>query len=409
MYHRISSKDSPEKETLCFTFITHSLLYLIIIPIDMNMKTYLPLKDRLLQETRPLYLYGTGDGADKILDLLLSWNIHPEGIFVSEEFFRHQTFRDYSVTTLSELDTKYGPKGFVVLIAFGSHFPDMIQRIKNICLTHDTLIPDVPVAGSTLFDQRLLSEYAEQFQAASDLWEDATSREIFREIVDYKLSAEPTLLFDCVTPKEEVFDSLIPLSKEESYLDIGAYTGDTVREFLSVTGGKYRSITAMEPDPKTFKKLLKNTADLPHFTGIQAAAGNRTVSVSMVTSRGRGNRRSLDGTGLSGKGLQGNTSAGKTATIQFQRIDELSFPEGLPTYVKMDVEGAEKEAIEGAALLLQTARPKLNIALYHRSEDLFVLPLLLKKLLPDYCFYLRRHDCFPCWEVNLYARPKFSV
>ena len=74
------------------------------------------------------------------------------------------------------------------------------------------------------------------------------------------------------------------------------------------------------------------------------------------------------------------------------------------TYLKMDVEGAEREAIAGARQTIKRERPKLNIAAYHRSEDFFELPLLIHSLCADYALYLRHHPYVPAWDTNLYAR-----
>ena len=73
------------------------------------------------------------------------------------------------------------------------------------------------------------------------------------------------------------------------------------------------------------------------------------------------------------------------------------------TYLKMDVEGAEREAIAGAAQTIRQYRPKLNLAAYHKSEDFFQLPLLIHALCPDYQLYLRHHPYVPAWDTNLYA------
>ncbi len=365
-----------------------------------------PLPESLLyhvlqEETRPLYLYGTGDGADKLLKILEDRGLHADGIFVSEEFFRSQTFHEYTCTTLSQLDATLGADGFVILVAFGSHFPEMIQRIKEIAGTHTLYIPDMPVAGTNVFDQSFALAHEEELTAALSLLEDPLSRSVFMDAVEYKLTGEMDPLFRHVTSKEEVFSDLIPLNHLETFLDLGAYNGDTVEEFCSLVGkdpGCYEHIYAMEPDPRTFKKLLKNTESLPHITCINAAAGDVTHEEVMVASRGRGNKRSA-----TAAPLPGNQAAGKTVTIPFQRVDELSLS---PTYIKIDVEGAEAEAIRGMEETLIRCQPKLNVALYHRSEDLFALPLQLHALLPDHQFFLRRHECFPCWELNLYARPR---
>ena len=74
------------------------------------------------------------------------------------------------------------------------------------------------------------------------------------------------------------------------------------------------------------------------------------------------------------------------------------------TMLKLDVEGAEREALRGAAQTIARWQPRLNVACYHRNEDLFGLPLLVHTLTPAYRLYLRHHPYVPAWDVNLYAR-----
>ena len=75
------------------------------------------------------------------------------------------------------------------------------------------------------------------------------------------------------------------------------------------------------------------------------------------------------------------------------------------TIIKMDVEGFEREAIWGASQNISHYSPKLMVSLYHRNEDIFELPLLIKSLNPNYKLYIRHQLYIPAWETNLYAVP----
>ena len=70
-------------------------------------------------------------------------------------------------------------------------------------------------------------------------------------------------------------------------------------------------------------------------------------------------------------------------------------------YIKYDVEGAEKEALNGSAQTIASCHPRLLVSLYHRSEDLFALPLQIHTLHPSYRLYLRRYPYVPAWDLNL--------
>jgi hypothetical protein len=76
-----------------------------------------------------------------------------------------------------------------------------------------------------------------------------------------------------------------------------------------------------------------------------------------------------------------------------------------PTFLKMDIEGSEGEALEGGREVVRRHRPLLAIAAYHRPEDLWELPLRIARLDPGYRIHLRRHSD-ECWEEVCYALPR---
>ena len=88
--------------------------------------------------------------------------------------------------------------------------------------------------------------------------------------------------------------------------------------------------------------------------------------------------------------------------MEVDSVDNLCF-DFAPTVIKFDVEGAEKEALLGCEKTIKAYKPRLMVSAYHKSEDLFVLPLLIKELCPEYKIYLRHHPYVPCWETNCYA------
>ena len=102
-----------------------------------------------------------------------------------------------------------------------------------------------------------------------------------------------------------------------------------------------------------------------------------------------------------GSGRGSHVGAGK-GTVASVTLDSLTLGCGVD-YVKFDVEGAERRAIEGARETLTRDQPDLRVALYHRPGDIFDLILLVRAILPDHRLYIRRAPSFPCWDVDLLA------
>lgn len=340
----------------------------------------------LLSTELPIYLYGTGDGADKIIAVMDSLSIPLAGIFVSEDFFRGQCFHHIPVTTLSRLEASLSE--FIIVVAFGSHLPEILNRVKDMAAHHPLVIPDVPVYGDAVFDRDFALSHASELEAAYALLADDQSKQVFKQVLQYKLNGRLSPLLSSISPKEEVFSHLLRLGPEEDYLDLGAYRGDTIQEFLQVTDGRYHSITALEPDPRSFRKLTAYAGSLPHVRLLPYGISAQPETICMQLGRGRGSAQRANGS------PSGGTS------VQMTSVDALQLS---VSYLKMDIEGYEAAALSGSAGTLLRQKPKLNIACYHRSEDLYRLPLLIHQLQPSYQIYMRRHACLPCWDLNLYC------
>jgi hypothetical protein len=104
---------------------------------------------------------------------------------------------------------------------------------------------------------------------------------------------------------------------------------------------------------------------------------------------------------LISKGIEVNRPP-KTVEVDAESLDSLLKGERVD-YIKFDVEGAEKEAIIGARETIEKYRPALMISLYHRSGDIFELPLMINEAFPGYRFYIRRREYVPAWDTVLIA------
>lgn len=342
---------------------------------------------RLQEETRPIALYGMGDGADKILAQFDRLGIRASAVFASDEFARGNLFHGFCVRKLSDTVAELG-EDIVIVIAFASQRPEVLQLMYALEDKYDVVAPDVPVVEGPLFDEDFVRAHQDEMQRAYDLLADDLSREVFLDTVRFKLSGKMEYLRHSESDKDEVFHNLLRPTAEEHFSDLGAYNGDTIRELLHYTDGKFASVTALEPDRRSFRKLNEwASANIEgDVTLVQAGAWDRDEIRCFSDQAGRQSH-----------------VANKGRETQMRALD--SVLNGRPcTYLKMDVEGAERKAIAGARQTIERERPKLNIAAYHRSEDFFELPLLIHSLCKDYALYLRHHPYVPAWDTNLYAR-----
>lgn len=339
--------------------------------------------DLIAAEKRPVFIYGMGNGADKILKVFEEYGIKTQGVFASDEFVRGHSFRGFKVKKYSEVCSEYSD--FVIVLAFAAGYDSLIEKVKSMSQEHTLYAPDVPIEGGGLFTYEYCLEHEDEINEVYGMLEDDLSKKVFENVFNYKISGKISYLEEITTPKEEVYSDIIKPADTETYVDLGAYNGDTISEFLSQTQNRYKKIIAFEPDRRNYKKLMNSIEGKPDICALNCAAWSCDTELAFASRSGRQSAVSRDGT-----------------LTQARSVDSvLSTAEA--TIIKMDVEGAEEEAILGCRSVIAGFRPKLMISLYHRNRDMFYLPLLIKKINPDYKFYMRHQPYIPAWETNLYA------
>lgn len=340
--------------------------------------------DKLQAETRPIFIYGMGDGALKIMSVFRQRGILLSGIFASDDFVRGHSFEGYRVHKLSEVEEMVDD--FVVVLAFAAGYQEIVDKIHEIASRHTLYVPDVPVTGDGLFTYEYCVSNERKLQQVYDSLADDYSRKVYANIINFKISGNIDYLSTVTTPKSEIYRDIIKPNANETYVDLGAYNGDTVKELLEFTHGRYNSIFALEPDRKNFKKLSKFVDGMPRVYPHNAAAWCIDTELPFAAKAGRQSAISASSDTMIAARAVDSVLGGKAATI-----------------IKMDVEGFEREAIWGSANTIARFSPKLMISLYHRNEDIFELPLLIKLINPNYRLFIRHQLYIPAWETNLYA------
>lgn len=343
--------------------------------------------DYLKNTDLPVVLYGMGNGADMIIDVLSSIGVTPKAVFASDGFVRGHFYKGMQVKTLKEIEEEFAD--FIILLTFAVHDKKMLNYIKELSKKHILLSPTVPIAGKGLFTYNYLCEHNDEFNEAYKLLADEKSKEVFTDVLRFKISGDTKYLFRCESEKKEVYENILCLNDEEYIVDLGAYDGDTIREFTEYTNGKYEKITAFEPDEKNFKKLTAKTEFMKNITRYNLGAWDKEETLYFAKKGGRNSRKS-------------DSLTEKSVPVKFNSVDNIV--KDKVTVLKMDIEGAEKKALEGAKNTIKKYKPKLYVCAYHRNEDFFELILKIHSLNPDYKIYLRHSPYIPAWETNIYAK-----
>lgn len=225
---------------------------------------------------------------------------------------------------------------------------------------------------------------------AAELWADERSRKLYRSIVRFRLANDFAALPEPDKHSQYFPPDLPPWRSPLRFVDGGAFEGDTI-EALLAHGSPVEAVAAFEPDQGSFRKLAERLAEsrgsVSQMYLFPCGLDSCTRQVRFCSGQGESSHVSADGEGL----------------IQCVSLDEALW--GFePTLVKLDVEGAEYDALCGARRTVTQHRPGLAVCLYHKPEDLWQIPLLLQSWEIGGSFYLRAHG-YNAMELVMYWLP----
>lgn len=239
-----------------------------------------------------------------------------------------------------------------------------------------------------------IQEQVEDIRAGYAVLADDASRRIFCEQIRWRFLLDYGCLSAACDMRQMYFppDVVQPID-DEVLVDCGAFDGDSIRAFLTTRESRFRRIYALEPDSGNRQALLRYIAQLP-------AELSSRISVLPFAASDKSERLSFSATSTGGSSIFSGES---NQEIQCHPLDSLLSAEP-PSYIKMDIEAAEPNAIRGAARLLAAHTPVVAACVYHRCEHLWQIPLQLRRSSDQYALFLRRY-AEESWEMVCYAVP----
>jgi len=202
---------------------------------------------------------------------------------------------------------------------------------------------------------------------------DEKSKEIFNNLINFKIHNDLSYMEEFkFAPKEQYFESFLNLKDKEVFVDAGGFKGETTIEFINRCPN-YKSVYFFEPDPHNFKIAEKNleSYDSIHFHLLGLAEESKTLKME------------------SGVGSASKVSKNGNLLIKVNSLDNVINDK--ITFIKMDIEGSEGIALEGAKNHIKEDHPKLAISCYHKSDDFWRIPQKILDIRDDYSIYLRHY------------------
>lgn len=233
-----------------------------------------------------------------------------------------------------------------------------------------------------------LNERRGEILKGLDLFDDPVSRQVYHDHLALRLTFDQGLLASPSIETQYAPSDLPPLRQPMRFIDGGAFIGDTVDFFLD-RGVRMDAVAAFEPDMINFRKLV-DVSTRYIAEGIEAllypcGIGGETGMLRFQSGQGAGSQLTESG----------------DLHVQVLALDDV-LPNFNPTLIKLDIEGAETDALHGARRTIMQSMPDLAVCVYHTPAHLWEIPQLIRKLFPAYRLSLRAHR-FNGFDTVLYA------
>lgn len=345
---------------------------------------------RIKSHGLPVILYGAGIYAKNLTKKLAACDCEVAGYAVDDKYFTpNQTYLGRPVYCIKNLILQ--PNKYIFVLAIGDFTDD--SRVKKLLNEYKINLFMLTADDMALIDKEYILSEREKFSETFSIFEDDFSRQTMLAYLRLKLAGN--LSYNkTVYRNDEYFNDLTAAALTNAvgggYLDCGAYRGDTIEAFVRWCGDNNRKVFAFEPDHENFV-ALKNFVRQQGYKNVSLFNCGVWNKKAVLSFDSKGNMSSA-------------FSSSGTESVTVEKIDDVIGEEPV-SFIKMDVEGSELAALNGATKIIKRDRPVLAICAYHKKEDLITLPQFIRSLYGGYKFYLRKYVFSNEHEFVLYALP----
>ncbi len=334
----------------------------------------------IFERIQQVYIFGTKVLGKEVLQCCCNNGIKVIGFIDNDKTIQGQYIEGIRVYQLSEInpDEKYP-----IIIATLLYCHEIYNQLLKKGLENVIPYPILSLWNSKVFPEKftlihlqedIVENYEEYKKLLMEL-EDEKSRYILDKIFNFRLTMNYEYMSECC---EQIYlpyfdEEILQLNDNEVFLDAGGYIGDTTLNFIEVTQGAYKEILFFEPDKILLEKAKSNLILYSNITFYNKGIYSKSKVLKFNATNNE----------------TGKIDSNGNIEIAVVAIDELSSIR--PSFIKMDIEGSEMDAINGMRNYIQTYRPKLAISVYHESSDIWKIPKLIRSINANYKFYLRQY------------------
>lgn len=331
--------------------------------------------DRMRNSSTPLYIWGCGNLAKELYKKLCEKSITVSGVFIDKEYIsENMSFEGMRVMTSEEVLSKEGPIDIIVGCA---------QYDKGLIFKHNLNVSNIfliasPFETHSKIDKTYLEKKKPELQSLFHLLADDLSRDTLVAFLNAKINNDATFCFRvCKQPIDYFSNKIFKITNFETFVDVGAYNGDTIKLFLAKTETKFNKIYAFEPDNSfyilsDYVQGLNSKNIFTYHTGLW----NKKTTLYFDGRESQSSRINAEG----------------SEKIEVDCLDNI-VNEPI-TLIKINISAGVTETLEGAQNSLKN-KPKLAIVLGLNRQDLLTVPRYIEGLNKNYKIYLRFNEAMP--------------
>lgn len=374
------------------------------------------LYDTVSNSHESVVLIGENDSVNLLTELLLKNNIKIEYSLKYDDKYMKSNLKNFNVNDILKKANVRNLKVNIIIISkyYNYIFTQLkIHGYKNILVfSYNEVI--------SLYNYYKIIDHMKEIKEMYNLLEDDFSRDVVNNILFTRVSGDYAYI-DKIhdrNPENEYFDkNIINFTDNEVFIDAGSYNGDTLYKFLKNVNLSFDMIYLFEPDKNNYHILnyqLLNNMIVSKYTSLIDILKIENFKDKIICSNlgvySKNCKLNFNGNIQMASHVTGNLKMKlnkediSNDLIDVIRIDDF-IKEKRVTFIKMDIEGCEIDAIEGCKNVIIRDMPKLAICIYHKENHLWDIPLLIKSFAPNYKFYIRHYNS-NLWDTVCYAIPQ---
>lgn len=360
--------------------------------------------DLLLSSNKKIAIWGLGFYGMNCLDFLINSAKLSISLIIDQN--KHETMSEYSEVPLVSPDSFINDstnKNYIVIVTIrnGVKFNSNFLKSQGIEVYY--------------FDQIYLQSNCEEAKEIYEILEDDKSKLIYSTLIGNRMILSEKVPVELIQADQYFCLPDFTRQKNQFFIDCGAYVGDTFEKWLEINEGNISAYLGIDPvalHAKKFSARYKRLCNEYNLSKSEVEFITRFIA----SKKGILNTGGSYGSSTSQLSIQSDlknfiSDQSLDETVECTTID-LEVQRMLPKltniesiFLKMDIEGGEFDALQGALETLKKYRPLLAISIYHRIDDYIRIPCFLKNNLEGYRFFIRHHSRLAD-ETVLYCSPK---